>query len=135
MKSHGHISLQAKQICSDCFMFPLHERVLIVPDLSPSLVYWLISVSQKLGDNSCCSVAYRGLLLYHWIAHEHEYTRYTDYWLAELHCSMVLYGSLAFSIRNMSNLIRTYVFVTNQTLSTLFWLTDRHGFLSSLINI
>ena len=71
----------------------------------PSSVYWLMSVSQKPDDNSCCDFAYRRLFFYHTLAHGPAYTRSTDYRLAEPHCSMFLQGSLVFSIRHLSNLI------------------------------
>ena len=101
MESHGHISLHAKQICSNCFMFPVLERVLVVldlglnkdasdgndvdaaaastPGLSTSFFFFsLLIVSQKPENNSRCDDAYRRLFFYYRLAHGPVYTCGTD---------------------------------------------------------
>ena len=81
----------------------------------PSWVYWLMSVLQKLDDNSRCNVAYKRFFLYNRLAHGPVYTRTTDDWLVEPrntddwlvepHCFMFLQGLSALFIHHLSNLM------------------------------
>ena len=159
MESHGHISLHAKQICSNCFMFPVLEQVLVVLDLglnkdasdgndvdaaaasTPGLptsffFFSLLIVSQKPDNNSRCDDAYRRLFFYYRLAHGPVYTRDTDDRMVEPLCSMFLQGSLSFSIHHLPNLMH-HPHVCLCYKSNIFPRFDSqiNSFLSSFINI
>ena len=56
----------------------------------PFSVYWLMNVSQKRDNNSCCDNTYRKLFFYHWLANGPACTRNTGDRLVEPDCSMFL---------------------------------------------
>ena len=148
-----------EQICSNCFVFPVLEWVLVVLELRltkmhqmegtsmllqllcqvyqlhcPSSVYWLMSVSQKPDDNCSLDVTYRRLFFYNRLAQGPAYTRNTDDRLVKL------YYFLRFVRVFYSSSVKLDASFAGMSLLQIkhfpaLWFTDRNGFLSSSINI